>query len=244
MKFRTFTLRILFTILAALILPTLATAQKSGYAWANNPTSASYTPDTTYSFNSAGGAINITRSGVGTYSVKFSGLGGGSSGGNVLVTAYGNGSETCKVASWNFAAGTDFVAGVRCFDHAGNSVDTMYTVRVVVNNATFGKNGYAWANNPTSASYTPDAMYSFNSSGGAISITRSGTGAYAVQFAGLGGGSTLGGNVLVTAYGGGSATCKVSSWNFAAGINFVASVRCFTEAGIAVDTQYTINIVR
>jgi len=239
MKFRTFTLRILFVILSLFALPILASAQ-SGYVWANEPATASYIPSTTYSFNSSGGAIKITRSGVGTYSVRFAGL-NAVSGGNVLVTAYGSGSETCKVVSWNHIG--DFLADVRCFNHLGNPVDTMYTVRVGVNNAAFGKNGYAWANNPASASYTPDATYSFNSSGGAISITRSGIGNYAVQFAGLGGG-TVGGNVLVTAYGSGSETCKVASWNFAAGVNFVANVRCFTAAGVAVDTRYTINIVR
>ena len=30
---------------------------------------------------------------------------------------------------------------------------------------------YAWANNPTAASYTPQAQYAFNSTGGPIHIT-------------------------------------------------------------------------
>src|SRR5438270_61729 len=158
MTFRTFTVRVLFAVLAALALPALASAQKSGYVWADNPTSASYTPSTIYSFNSSGGGITISRSGVGAYVVNFSGIGGsGSAGGNVLVTAYGGGSETCKVVSWN-SGGADFIVNVRCFNSAGGAVDTRYAARVVWNSPAFGKHGYAWADNPTSASYTPSTM--------------------------------------------------------------------------------------
>jgi hypothetical protein len=242
MTFRIFTVRILFVMLAALLLPTLASAQKSGYVWADNPTSGSYTPSTTYSFNSSGGAIIITRSGIGTYAVRFAGLGGnGSAGGNVQVTAYGSGSETCKVLSWD-SGGASFIANVGCYNSTGSPVDTRYAARVVWTSAAFGKNGYAWADNPTSASYTPSPMYSFNSSGGAINITRSGVGTYAVQFSGLSGGASSGGNVLVTAYGSGSETCKVANWTSSGG-NFVANVRCFGSAGTPADTRYSINVV-
>lgn len=239
MNFKTSAVRVLLTIMAALILPIAASAQKSGYVWANEPASASYTPNATYSFNSSGGAINISRTSVGTYSVRFSGLGGGA-GGNVLVTSYGNGSETCKVASWG-SAGADFTANVRCFSATGTASDSMYSVRVAWNSPTLGKNGYAWADNPTVGSYTPNASYSYNSSGGPISISRSGVGAYSVNFSGLGGGAG-GGNVQVTAYGTDAATCKVASWSFAG--DFTASVRCFQTGGSAVDTRFTINVVR
>src|SRR5438270_871613 len=131
MTFRTFTVRVLFAVLAALALPALASAQKSGYVWADNPTSASYTPSTIYSFNSSGGGITISRSGVGAYVVNFSGIGGsGSAGGNVLVTAYGGGSETCKVMNWS-SSGANFVANVRCFNSGGSPIDTRYSINVV-----------------------------------------------------------------------------------------------------------------
>jgi len=130
MLFRTFTVRCLFAILAALALPTLASAQKSGYVWADNPTSASYTPSASYSFNSSGGAISINRGGVGTYAVKFSGLGGPTAGGNVQVTADGAGSESCKVMNWS-SGGPDFTANVRCFTSSGVPVDTRYSINVV-----------------------------------------------------------------------------------------------------------------
>lgn len=105
-------------------------AGRTGYVWANNPTSASYTPSTTYSHNSSGGTITITRSSIGRYAVRFAGLGGsGTAGGHVQVTAYGGGSETAKVANWG-SSGTDFIVNVRCFNSSGTPVDTRYTVLV------------------------------------------------------------------------------------------------------------------
>ena len=65
---------------------------------ADAPTAASYTPNLTYQFNSTGAVNTITRSGVGVYTVHFPGLDG--NGGTALVTAYGGGNESCKVASW------------------------------------------------------------------------------------------------------------------------------------------------
>jgi hypothetical protein len=243
MNFKVSTVRIVFTILATLILPTLASAQKSGYAWASEPASASYTPNATYSFNSAGGAINISRSGVGSYAVRFSGLGGDTSvGGNVLVTPYGGGTETCKVASWG-SSGADFTANVRCFTAEGAAIDTMYTVRVAWYYAPSPgrRTSYAWADSPLSVSYTPSTKFSFNSVGSAINISRSGVGTYAVRFSDFGTGQgATGGNVLVTAYGGGSETCKAASWDNS-GADYIVNVRCFTAAGAAVDTMYTVR---
>lgn len=105
-----------------------------GFVWANNPTASNYAPSSFYAHNSAGGPITISRSGPGTYAVRFSGLGSGSiapeEGGNVQVTPYGFGNQTAKVSSWS-AFGSDFVVNVRCFDSAGAPVDTLYTVLVL-----------------------------------------------------------------------------------------------------------------
>jgi hypothetical protein len=241
MNLRIFSLRTLFTVMAILLLPALAAAQKSGYAWADQPMNASYIPSVQYSFNSSGGVIKVNKAGIGAYTVTFAGIGGGGpAGGNVQVTAYGNGSETCKVVSWN-SGGADFIVNVRCFAVGGGAVDSRFSVRVVWNNATFAKHGYAWADQPATGSYAPSAPFSFNSSGGAININRAGVGAYTVTFQGIGGNGNAGGNVLVTAYGNGSEACKVVNWN-SGGASFIANVRCFTTGGAPVDTRYSINV--
>ncbi len=101
--------------------------------------------------------------------------------------------------------------------------------------------GYVWANEPTSNSYTPSTIYSYNRSGGDIQITKSATGAYSVRFAGLGGGAQAGGNVQVTAYGQGNESCKVAGWA-SGGPDFTVLVRCFTGGGSPVDTRYTVLV--
>ena len=118
--------------LFAIDLPALTavSGDRLGYVWANSATAASYTPSSIYAYNSAGGPITITHGAVGVYTVTFSGLGSPRPGGHVQVTAYGATSDTAKVASWS-SAGSDFRVNVRCFNHAGSPVDTLYTVLVM-----------------------------------------------------------------------------------------------------------------
>jgi hypothetical protein len=98
---------------------------ESGYVWANSPSVASYTPSTTYQYNSTGAINTITRSGVGAYAVRFPGL--KTLGGVAQVTSYGGGNTYCNVGSW-FLSGTDTVVNVRCFAPNGTPADSMYTV--------------------------------------------------------------------------------------------------------------------
>ncbi len=104
-----------------------------------------------------------------------------------------------------------------------------------------GARGYAWANDPSSANYSPSASYSYNSSGDDIRVTRSGTGRYAVRFDGLGGNGTAGGNVQVTGYGSDANNCKVSGWS-SSSANFVANVRCYNHAGALADARYSVQV--
>jgi hypothetical protein len=99
------------------------------YAWADQPTSSVYTPKSFYSFNSAFGAISITRSARGVYQVRFGGL--GTSRGHVQVTAYGSSDAAwCKVASW-LRSGPDELVNVRCYSASGLPFDARYLVDFV-----------------------------------------------------------------------------------------------------------------
>jgi hypothetical protein len=99
------------------------------YLWANQASPAlntAYTPSPTYSFNAQNraGGISVTKTATGTYSVKCTGVGGGSpwgAGGHVQVSAYGNGVNTfCHVGSWG-TGGADFTANVDCFGAGGGA---------------------------------------------------------------------------------------------------------------------------
>jgi hypothetical protein len=96
------------------------------------------------------------------------------------------------------------------------------------------KVGWVYADQPASASYTPSTLYSFNSSGGTVGITRGSTGSYQVTFSGLN--SNLVSNVLVSGYST-SGTCKVAGWN-----NSTASISvlCFDAAGAPADSLFTL----
>jgi hypothetical protein len=213
-----------------------------GYVWANQPTSGSYVPSPSYQANSSGATNRIDRLGVGAYRVRLPNL--GRAAGHVQVTAYGTGPERCKVGSWG-PVGAEQNIRVRCYGLTGSPVDTRFTLTYVRNGNILGASplcchpdghptAYAWANQPTAASYTPAPAYQF-ADFGQSTISRLGVGSYAVHPPR----SLSNGNVQITAYGDGSAQCKVSSWTSASGIR----VLCFTTAGRPVDTFYDVSFV-
>jgi hypothetical protein len=227
---------------AAFTRPT--SSAKFGYVWANAPSSASYTPSSTYQFNSTGASNTITHGSTGIYQVKLPGI--GSSGGTVKVTAYGYGNQYCKVTSWT-AIGVDEYVNVACQTPAGALVDTTFTATWHASIGLLGtatgagwKVGYVWADQQSTASYTPSASYQYSSAGLTNTITRSSTGVYRVTFPGLG---TSGGHPEVTSYGPSSSTtrCKIASW--AGGTAESVNVLCFDAAGAPADSRYVVTFV-
>jgi hypothetical protein len=202
------------------------------FAHANLPTGNNYAPPGGTSWNPAG-PIRVFRFSTGEYQVRFTGLGSRltSNGGHVQVVAVGTGNQHCKVRSWG---GTpNLLVNVGCMTRTGTPVNLKFNVLFLMPNDHLG---YAWANSPSSASYTPSTFYSSNSGGGGVQITRRGTGLYTVTFNGLGADLLDGGDVQVTAYGGGNAQCKVESWGSQS-----VNVRCFTPTGL-VDALYDVML--
>jgi hypothetical protein len=206
-----------------------------GYVWANQPTTASYTPSAPYQRNSTGLANTIARIAVGRYAVTFTNLAWwGGNGGTVDVTAYGAAADACKVGSWG-PSGADLVVYVNCFDSAGAPADAYFDAAYTRPVGNPGHLAYVWANSPTSASYTPSALYQYNSTGATNTITRSGLGLYRLHLPGLGAAS---GTVKVTAYGSASTQCKVVNW-YPVGTEQDVNIRCFSAAGALADSYFT-----
>jgi hypothetical protein len=211
-------------------------AATGGYLWANEPTSDSYTPDPTYQWNASGALNTIQRYGVGNYMASFPGV--ELNGGTVQVTAYGWGSEYCKVGYWGSNA-----VNVTCFDTNGAPADAPFTLSFSdwSPNATPSFH-YAWADQPETESYTPYTWYQRGylaspcSSAGALTMRRWSAGSYSATIPAL---SPVGSNVKVTAYGGGSETCKVTGWG-GSGDGTEVGIACFNAAGEPVDTYFTI----
>jgi len=224
--------------------------QEGGYVWANQPSAAinvPYTPSLTYQWNSAGGDVSITHTGTGSYSVLFPNQ--NFFGGTVEVTAYGAGTDYCKVQNWGPASGGQQV-NVRCFTTNGTPWDTLFTAKFTrgsLNNT--GSFAYAWASDPSNPNeYTPSTTYQLVSltSGcgqltrGPVTIKRSQTGKYAVKFNGFPTLSNFPSHVKVTAYGSGGQACRINSWG--GSTNTVADVSCFDAAGNAADSYFTISL--
>lgn len=205
-------------------------ADSWAYVWANQPSSASYTPSSLYSANSAGLTNTITRSGVGSYAVHFPGM---AQGGTVDVTSYSN-TGNCHVGSW-FRDSVGQNVSVYCYAPGGAAQDSYFTASFTAPAGSPGTIGYVWANLPTSASYTPSSLYQFNSTGANNTITRSGVGVYQVQLPGLG---SYAGTVKVTAYGSGSQSCSVTQWGSGTTVQNV-NVACVNAAGAPVDAYFT-----
>ena len=220
----------------------------AGYVWANDSTAAFYTPSASFNFNSTDpfdtvNTISRTVDGIGPlYTVRFPDL--GLSGGTVRVTAYGSGSVSCQVQGWT-PVGDDQLVLVRCFDNAGNAVNSRFTAAYTnVESPADGELAYVWANNPTATlhtPYTPSLTYQANSGGSNITITRSATGLYSVHMPGIGNPDTT--HVQVTPYGSTPARCVTPGWGYnVAGNAQDATVKCFSMDGDPMDARFTLTL--
>ena len=195
------------------------------YAFISDGASASVLNE--YSFNPGGGPVAATRQDTGRYKVVFPNT-GFSVGWSVQSTAVGDNADYCN--TFQFGGGGVIVT---CADSSGVAVDSPFTVLAISNNN--DKNiSFAYANQPSTASYTASADYSHNPSG-AITITRSEAGTYQVLFAGLSG---TGGSVQVGAVG--TASCHAGSWE---GATLAANVFCLDTGGNPVDSPFFIDAI-
>jgi hypothetical protein len=158
----------------------------AGYVWSGNPA------DRAYNYNSSnlglGAPINtVTWLSTGRYQVTYPNI--GVFGGTAHVTAYGSGTEQCKIEGWgpNVNGGQDVI--YRCFGLDGELVDTLFSASFTNVNAVYGgaRLAYLWADqqsSPIGTSNTPSTTYQFNSSGGLSTITRTDVGTYIVEIPG------------------------------------------------------------
>lgn len=108
-----------------------------GYAWADQPSTPTYTPDINWQYNSTGALNTITRSGVGTYQVTFPGISSTTPGLNHVQVAqyrsfvFAGFTTTCRVQSWdNFSLAPDLLVNVECRDVFEAPVDEYFVVQV------------------------------------------------------------------------------------------------------------------
>jgi hypothetical protein len=214
-----------------------------GYAWANEPTATSYSPEQSYSSNSTGATTHIKRNAVGSYTVTFPGLAVESSnGGTADVTAYGT-DGSCSPSSWS-DNGTAIAVEVDCEAPGGTPQDDEFDVLYGAGGTAAPSDlSYLVATEPTTPSYTADPVYEFNTGGGTDTIVRNSTGDYTVEIPGIGANS---GTVKVSAEGGLnpsglSTNCYVGSWFGSPTVD--VNVLCTDTAGNPADSDFTMTWV-
>jgi pimeloyl-ACP methyl ester carboxylesterase len=214
----------------------------NAYLMANRPLVETYFPNPTDQWNSKGRLNTVRRLNVGHYQVTLPGI--NVPGGTVLVTALGLMPGRCKVGEWR-AAGNNTVVNVYCFDFAGNPINIPFTLSFISDvglGSRFSEDqhygGYIWANEPASASYTPNRNYQLNKAGGINTISRVSTGSYIVNFPMLAPSNSS--TALAVAYGSGSEYCTVQSWTGDGRGGTNTTVKCYSGSGAPADTQFTL----
>jgi len=144
----------------------------NAYVWANLAASTvgtPYTPSLDYQYNSSGAVNTVTRTGTGTYTVRFPYLGPY---GTALVSAYGTTDDRCKIGNWIGVPGapsfTDTVLTVRCYTRLGAPVNSVFTASYTYPGTSAGRAAYLWNDQPSSAigtPITPSLTYQYNSTG-------------------------------------------------------------------------------
>lgn len=208
------------------------------YAWSDNadaPVAPAH-----YAHNPAGG-VNVNRTRIGQYQVTFTGLGGmGMEGGTGLVTSYGTDGSRCNISGWT-SFGADLIVGVSCVNTDGSAANAEFNVAVVPARVHTSTLGFTWNSRETTPNYTPDPVFSHNPSGGGITIQRNATGNYSVEFERINRTLAFGGNVLATAFRGGSGYCNVANWR-SGEADMTATVVCYSAAGTPADLQFDLMI--
>ncbi|MEQ1702890.1 MAG: hypothetical protein ABMA25_22515 [Ilumatobacteraceae bacterium] len=217
---------------------------------------ASSTPTNQYR-SSGTGAAQVTRSGVGQYSVTVPNGAYAWNQGTAFVTALTVSptvdtayTRYCNLQSW-YPSGTNTVVNVRCYMGAGTAADARFSLRLTNRNQMGGTQpgGSQWVSNPASAGYDTTS-YRWNSVGG-VNHVRSlvaweGAGVSEVEFMGSTWASGRVPSLLVSGYGGNQrCSLKYQGYNT---ITFTthATVRCFspfTGAGLST-AQYTVGIAQ
>jgi len=156
----------------------------TAFAWANSSTSSSYSPNSSYSYNSSGGDITIQRSSIGKYQVTFAGVKNPNNLGHAQASPYGSNNRLVTISDLTFS-GDDVIVDVSVFSSSGTPTDGLFNVYYSANEI---DGGFA----VVLESGAVNNAYSFNGSGGSISASRPFTGDYETTFSGESFGNGIG----------------------------------------------------
>jgi hypothetical protein len=211
-----------------------------GWVVVRQPSTAEYFPAAVDHGNSTGGTVKVIRSGTGFYSIRFNGLTAQSDpqGGTVQITAIGPTPRQCRVEEWSATGSIDLAITVVCFRPNTDPVDSRFALSFLASSDQSGRLGYLRTDFPSDPVQEPSPFYSFDSAGGAMSVTRTAEGTYTALFEAL---DTDGGSALVSSFED-SRPCRVRDWaDVSAGVR--VRVRCYNRAGDLRDAGFTLSFM-
>ncbi len=203
----------------------------AGYLWSET--------EPFYDFDGQLGAITVTNTSTGEYTVDLPNL-GSLTGGMVQVTPYDS-KDTCAVGSWG-PSGSDLAVYVYCFSLRGHPADTLFDLIVTQpTTAPPGTFDYSWVyRDARSGALT--GGYEYNSAGKQNSVRHLGKGRYEVTFGGHASTGTRG-TVKVSAYGSLAGDCATSGWH-GTSKGVAVDVNCYTSSGKAVNREFDVTYAR
>lgn len=219
---------------------------ESGYLWADQPTAASYTPSTYFSFNASHPDPTITRLGVGRYEVTFPGLWPNLGLTHAQVTSYRPQAAGLVRSRVESVVGipTGVVVGVQCRDVGGGLVDAMFVLACNVDALVVaperGSGAFVHADQPTTASYVP--MGHSNGADGprnAEHVYRLGIGYYRVHLPSVV--SSASSTALVSASSAGDSYASVQNWSANPTVGTDVYVRTYNSSGMATDAGFWLS---
>jgi len=229
---------------AGLAITAAGTAQaavpdKWGFAFVDKPAVAGI-PDLAHQAGSWPVPLHAhsTPGAPGQVVVRFPHL--ASKGGVVHVTAVSSGPVWCQAQKWG-PSGLDELVSVRCFKAGGVPVFSQFTVAYTT--STKGPFPAGRAYGYVHFQPGPGIVATFNSAGGANTVTPGPTGVWTVKMPGLGSTVPLGGIQITAVDPTGPAKCEVHAWGWtASGQAF--QVRCFNGGSAPLKTGWTLSYQR
>src|SRR5262245_45460205 len=192
-----------------------------------------------HSWSSRGGVNTVSHPDTGHYLFKFGAINQTVSGGTVSVTTRTNGAK-CAVSIWltDSSGTTVTVRCVKASTTLGLAKDANLSVyfgrRPMISQ---GGWGFAWADQESTGSYTPDLYYQGISSGQRVTINRRTVGSYVINFPGLPAGAAGSFIVVVRSPAANpNINCSASS---EVGI---AQVYC-NQNGVSIDTPFVVSFM-
>ena len=210
-----------------------------GYLRVLSPDQPNPNLDEFSSFNSANGAISLTRFAAGSYRAHFGDL--QTAGGSVLVTTMYD-DYACRAGQWNGLA-NEVTVDVRCYNSAGTLHDAYFMLTFMDGLGVKGFGGtsvaYLRATRPKTSSYTPPAAFRFSTESGTPNVKHLAKGKYRVRLPNF----ETGGAAVVTAVGDGKQRCQLEALP-TAGSPKKIDVHCFTPGGGSTNSPFVLSFLQ